>query len=229
MTFTKPPLTIIAAGALGMMMPGVALAQRGGTQSQRAENMRATTALAGRIASTEARIKEAQATRKIIPARATALQRQIAVYRQSMARFSKQQGFVSAAELASYNRALGTIDTELDRLGVAPSHGKHMLQTAMPHAAAAQEDAAFYHCENKPVSVQIASLPLRAAIAKFTQATRCPVSIETQQIGGEDGRELRTVSVRGRMEPSEALSRMLSQSHLHYEVIKGGFSINDEG
>lgn len=223
MTFAKLPLAFAVAGVMGMMMPGVALAQQGGTQVQRAENMRVTKALSAHIASTDARVREAQATRKITPARATTLQGQIAQSRQSMVRLSKQQGFVSAAELASYNRTLETIDAELDRRGVARSYGNR------PQAGTDQQGAAFYRCENKPVMVQIASLPLRAAVARFTQATRCPVSIDTQQIGGEDGRELRTVPVNGRMEPSEVLSRMLSQSHLHYEVIKGGFSINDEG
>ncbi len=127
MTFTKMPFALVAAGALGLMMPGAAVAQQGGAQAQRAENMQATTALRSRIEATQVRIEKAQSTRKITRALATALNRQVMQTRQSMARLGKQQGFVSAAELASYNRTLGTIDTELDRRGVARTSGNDML------------------------------------------------------------------------------------------------------
>jgi len=109
------------------MMPGTAVAQQKGNQAQRAENMQATTALRSRLEATQVRIEKAQSTRKITRARTTALNRQVMQTRQSMARLSKQQGFVSAAELASYSRTLGTIDTELDRRGVARSYGNDML------------------------------------------------------------------------------------------------------
>jgi len=130
MILTKQPFALVAAGAIGLMMPGVAFGQQGGTQIQRTENMQATTALHTRINETQARIENARITHKIARARATALQREIAQTRQSMTRLGKQQGFVSAAELASYNRTLGTIDTELDRRGVARSYGKDMLPAA---------------------------------------------------------------------------------------------------
>lgn len=89
--------------------------------------MRATKALGARITATEARVRAAQATRKITRARATTLQRQIAQSRQSITKLGKQQGFVSAAELASYNRTLGTIDAELDGRGVTRGFGNDML------------------------------------------------------------------------------------------------------
>lgn len=130
MTFTKLPLAIAAAAATGLMVPGAAVAQQGGTQAQRAENMQATTALRSRIEATQVRIEQAQSTRKITRARASALNRQVLRTRQSMARLGKQQGFVSAAELASYTRTLDTIDSELDRRGAARSYGNDMLPAA---------------------------------------------------------------------------------------------------
>ncbi|KQN16258.1 hypothetical protein QP178_05970 [Sphingomonas aurantiaca] len=130
MILTKQPFALVAAVAIGLMMPGVAFAQQGGTQAQRAENMQAATALHTRIDATQARIENARRTHKIARARATALNRQIAQTRQSMTRLGKQQGFVSAAELASYNRTLGTIESELDQRGVARSYGKDMLPAA---------------------------------------------------------------------------------------------------
>jgi len=130
MILTKQPFALVAAVAIGLMMPGVAFAQQGGTQAQRAENMQAATALHTRIDATQARIENARRTHKIARARATALNLQIAQTRQSMTRLGKQQGFVSAAELASYNRTLGTIESELDQRGVARSYGKDMLPAA---------------------------------------------------------------------------------------------------
>ncbi len=127
MTFMKLPFAFAAVGAMGLMMPGTAVAQKGGTQAQQTENMRAIKALGARITATEARVRAAQATRKITHARAVALQRRIGQSRQSMTQLGKQQGFVSAAELASYNRTLGTIDAELDGRGVARSFGNDML------------------------------------------------------------------------------------------------------
>jgi hypothetical protein len=118
MILAKQPFALVAAGAIGLMMSGVAFAQQGGT------------ALHTRIDATQARIESARITHKIARARATTLQRQIAQTRQSMTRLGKQQGFVSAAELASYNRTLGTIDTELDRRDVERSYGKDMLPAA---------------------------------------------------------------------------------------------------
>lgn len=127
MTFTKLRFALVAVGAMGLMMPGAAVAQQGGTQAARAENMQATRALRSRVEATQVRIENAQSTHKITRVRATALNRQVMQTRQSMARLSKQQGFVSAAELASYNRTLGTIDIELDRLGATRSYGNDML------------------------------------------------------------------------------------------------------
>lgn len=127
MTLNKLPFALVAAGAMGLMLPGAAIAQQGGTQAQRAENMQATTALRSRIEATQIRIDKAQSIRKITQARATALRRQITQTRQSMAQLGQQQGFVSAAELASYNRTLSMIDTELDHRGVARSYGNDML------------------------------------------------------------------------------------------------------
>ncbi|WP_454281021.1 hypothetical protein [Sphingomonas sp. Marseille-Q8236] len=44
-----------------------------------------------------------------------------------MTRLNKQQGFVSAAELASYNRSLGEVDVALDGYGVPRGYGNDGL------------------------------------------------------------------------------------------------------
>ena len=126
-------LTVAAGIALAASSPAMALAQHAGTAAQRQDNGHATADLRARIGTTEARVAKAERSRKITPARATALRRQIVQVRRSMTSLAAQQGFVSAAELASYNRALGGIDTELDGRGVERGYGKDMLPASRKH------------------------------------------------------------------------------------------------
>lgn len=93
-----------------------------------------------------------------------------------------------------------------------------------PIAAAAQ-DASYYHCENKRIRLNIPSMPLGKALEKFTAATRCPVSLDTQEVANTDVRLVPTFPVKGRMLPAKALNKMLSSSPLKSRVIKGGYSI----
>ncbi|TCP77424.1 hypothetical protein C8J31_12420 [Rhizobium sp. PP-CC-2G-626] len=104
-----------------------AAAQQHGTQAQRASNDRATADLRTRIGTTEERITEARRGGAITSARAATLRRKVEQTQASMDQLSRQQGFVSAGELASYNRTLGEIDIELDRRGVAHSYGNDAL------------------------------------------------------------------------------------------------------
>lgn len=118
-TFSRT-MTAAALGLLASTTPAVAApTQQYGTQAQRTSNERAVADLRTRIETTQERIAEAQHGGAITRTRSATLARQVAQTRASMTRVSRQQGFVSAAELASYNRVLGAIDVELDRRGVA--------------------------------------------------------------------------------------------------------------
>lgn len=94
----------------------------------------------------------------------------------------------------------------------------------VPQMAAAQ-DASYYHCKNKAVRLNIPAMPLGQALKRFTAVTRCPVSMDAQQVAGNDPRIVPTAAVKGRMLPAKALRQMLSASPLKTRAIKGGFSI----
>ncbi|MGC5799691.1 hypothetical protein [Sphingomonas sp. NFX23] len=130
MSFRKATVPILAALAVVAGLQAQASAQREGTSTQRADNLRATADLKARIETTDARITTAQRGGKITRTRATALRRQVSRTQASMTRLSRQQGFISAAELASYERTLAAIDVELDRRGVERSYGNDMLPSA---------------------------------------------------------------------------------------------------
>lgn len=130
MSFRKATFPILAVLTVIAGSQAPALAQREGTSAQRADNVRAANALRARIGTTDARITTAQRSGKITPTRATALRRQVSRTQASMTRLSRQQGFVSAAEMASYERTLAAIDVELDRRGVERSYGNDMLPAA---------------------------------------------------------------------------------------------------
>lgn len=115
---------------VGTAIPTAAIAQRNGSQVQRADNARQTADLRARFDQTNARIGKAEHSKAITRPRAATLRRQVAQSRQEMAKLSRRQGFVSAAELASYNRTLDVIDVELDRRGVERSYGNDMLPSA---------------------------------------------------------------------------------------------------
>lgn len=106
-------LLIAAATTLVAVAPGAALAQYQGTRSQRADNAHERSDLSDRIADLDTRIGAAQASSAITRTRASELRRQLSKTRQSFTHSTRSQGFVSAAESASYNRTLDAIDTQL--------------------------------------------------------------------------------------------------------------------
>lgn len=130
MSLRKATFPILAALVVTATAQAPAWAQREGTSAQQADNARAAIDLRTRIAATDARITAAQRSGRITRARATALHRQVARTQTSMTRLSRHQSFVSAAEFASYERSLGTIDIELDRRGVERSYGNDVLPSA---------------------------------------------------------------------------------------------------
>lgn len=107
-----------------------AVAQTRNSQAARAQNTRATDKLEARIPLAQDRISAGRRSGKLTRARAGQLNGQISQLQASMTRLNRKQGFVSAAELASYNRTLEAIDAELDRRGVERSYGNDALPSA---------------------------------------------------------------------------------------------------
>lgn len=71
-----------------------------------------------RVATVQARIAEGRRSGKVSRVQASRLDRQVAQVRMNMIRMNSKQDFVSAAELATYNRSLGRVDIALDGHGV---------------------------------------------------------------------------------------------------------------
>jgi hypothetical protein len=123
-------LLIPALAVVGAAIPTAAVAQQRGTQAQQADNARQAAELRARFDQADVRIGKAERSKAISRPRAIKLRQQVAQSRQSMTGLSRRQGFVSAAELASYNRTLDAIDVELDRRGVERSYGNDALLSA---------------------------------------------------------------------------------------------------
>lgn len=212
----KGNLFALAAAITTVGLPGHAIAQSQGTQAQRSANLRATADLRARLGATEQRIAEGQRSGAITRARAAALRQQVAQTRASMTRLNRQQGFVSAAELASYNRTLGTIDGVLDRGGVARRNGHGM---AVAGESGNQAPEFRYNCQNDPIAIAIPGDRLDNALDQLRIATHCPIS------GTELAKGKRSRPVVGTMTPIEALQAMLNGTGLQMRTLKGGFEI----
>ena len=108
-----------------------AAAQVHGVQAAREHEGHEADALKTRIATVQARIAEGRRSGKVSRVRASRLDRQVAQVRSSMTSLNRKQGFVSAAELATYNRTLGGVDVALDGYGVPRGYGNDAL--VAPH------------------------------------------------------------------------------------------------
>ncbi len=214
MKFNTSMLTLAATIAAVVGAPAPAVAQQRGTQAQRSGNVRATTSLRARIDATEARIATAQRSRAITANRAANLRRQLAQTRASMTRLSRQQGFVSAAELASYNQTLGAIDAALDDRGVPRSYGNDML--AGPNG---RNEERRFNCQNDPIDIAIPGDRLEDALDGLSRTTQCPIS------GTRLARGKRSRPVVGRMTPMRALQAMLNGTGLQVQEIRQGFQV----
>ncbi|RYE97219.1 MAG: hypothetical protein EOO77_39465 [Oxalobacteraceae bacterium] len=106
-------LAIAAVTTMTSAIPGTAMAQQHGTRAQRADNADERADLRDRMDEMDQRIGAAQASRAITRTRASELRRKLVTTRQSYVRATRGQGFVSAAESATYNRTLDSIDAQL--------------------------------------------------------------------------------------------------------------------
>jgi len=210
-------LLAVTFGPAVVTTPTVAVsAQQHGAQAQQASNARASSDLRARIGTTGERITKAQRSGAITSARAAALQRQVGQTQSSMNRPTRQQGFVSAAEWASYNRTLGAIDIEFDRRGVARSYGNDALVASDSNDQARDFR---YDCQNEPVAIAIPGDRLDRSLDQLRLTTHCPIS------GTDLARGKRSQPVVGTMTPTAALQAMLNGTGLQMRSIKGGFQI----
>lgn len=117
---------LLSMGAMATVSTAAA-AQAHGVQAARAHNGHEADALKTRIATVQARIAEGRRSGKVSRVRASRLDRQVVQVRMGMTRLNREQGFVSAAELATYNRTLGRVDVALDSYGVPRGYGNDGL------------------------------------------------------------------------------------------------------
>ncbi len=130
MTFDKALFAAATVLAVFAVPSGGAMAQQRGTQAQRAQNAQATADMRSRLAAADDRIVAHQRRGKVPPARAAEMRRDLTKARQDLERFNRQQGFVSAAQLASYGRMVVAIDDELGKRANERSYGNDALPSA---------------------------------------------------------------------------------------------------
>lgn len=107
---------LIPAVAVLTMAPAFAvpaLAQQQPGHPYLPDNAQAAIDMQSRLSAAIDRVRVTEQHGTIDAARSTALRRQLASAQRGMARLKHQQGFVSAAELASYGRLVESVDAEL--------------------------------------------------------------------------------------------------------------------
>jgi hypothetical protein len=130
MRLKKLILPALVTFSLASAMPGSAEAQQRGNQAQRGQNEQATADMRMRIDAAIERVRVTEQHGKISPARSAAVRRQLAQVQGQMERLRRRQGFVSAAELASYDRMLVAVDAELGAGASGHSYGNDALPSA---------------------------------------------------------------------------------------------------
>ncbi|WP_028964953.1 hypothetical protein [Sphingomonas phyllosphaerae] len=130
MTFHKLllPVTALLAIVTGTASPAVA--QFRDNQAYRPSNAQQTKDMRSRLAAAIDRVRVTEQHGKLSPARSAALRNQLMQAQRQMVGFERQQGFVSAAELASYDRLVVGIDAELGDVSGRRSYGNDALPSA---------------------------------------------------------------------------------------------------
>jgi len=209
-------LSCLALLAATAVVPVCADAQTQGTQAQRAANAQAAASVLKRFDAADARIAEGRRAGAITRGQATVLSRQLAQARRSLTSSSRRQGFVSAGELASYDRTIATVSTDLDRRGVVREYGSDgLVANNVPEV----QKEFRYDCQNAPIAIAIPGDRLESALDQLRLATHCPVS-GTALANGKRSRP-----VVGTMTPRAALTQMLNGTGLKANTLKGGFQI----
>lgn len=130
MTLYKLLLPAFATLAIASTMPSGAIAQQRGSQTYRPDNTQATADMRSRIAAAIDRVQVTEQHGKLTRARSAELRRQLVQAQRQMATLSRRQGFVSAAELASYDRLIVGIDAEMGANAGGHSYGNDALPSA---------------------------------------------------------------------------------------------------
>ncbi|MEH3046179.1 hypothetical protein [Sphingomonas adhaesiva] len=123
-------LPVFAILAVAGGLPTSAAAQYRGNQAYRPSNAQSTKDMRSRLSAAIDRVRVTQEHGRLSPARSDALRRQLVQAQREMERFERQQGFVSAAELASYDRLVVGIDAELGSVSGVRSYGNDALPSA---------------------------------------------------------------------------------------------------
>lgn len=162
-------------------MPGLAEAQQRGSQTQRAENAQATANMRMRLDAAIERVRVTEQHGKISPARSAAVRRQLAQAQSQMERLRRQQGFVSAAELASYDRMVVAVDAELGAGASGHSYGNDALPSA--EVVAFQRTDARLHYRNASIEYDAKNCAVYQGSAPNGQVRREPLR-------GTNGRQI---------------------------------------
>ena len=138
-----PTLAIIA---FSTAMSGPAVAQLSGTAAQRSDNAQASANMRSRIDAAIERVRVTEQHGKISRARSSAVRAELARAQAEMAAFKRRQGFVSAAQLASYDRMVVGVDAELG--AGASGHASTNGARPGPDLVAFQRTHAKLHYDN---------------------------------------------------------------------------------
>lgn len=123
-------LSALAVLASAPTLTAPATAQQPAVRPYRPNNAQATADMRSRLAAAIDRVRVMQQHGKLTPARSAALQRQIARAQSDMAQLKRRQGFVSAAQLATYGRLVEGVDAELSASANGRSYGNDALPSA---------------------------------------------------------------------------------------------------
>ncbi|MEH3105446.1 MAG: hypothetical protein PGN12_16280 [Sphingomonas phyllosphaerae] len=130
MTFHKLLLPVTALLVTGTTPPTIAVAQPRGNPAYRPDNAQQTKDMRSRLAAAIDRVRVTEQHGKLSAARSAALRNQLMQAQRQMTGFEHQQGFVSAAELASYDRLVVGIAAELGSESGSRSYENDALPSA---------------------------------------------------------------------------------------------------
>ncbi len=173
---------LIPAVAVLTMAPAFAvpaLAQQHPVRPYRPNNAQATIDMQSRLSAAIDRVRVTEQHGTITPARSMALRRQLASAQRDMARLKRQQGFVSAAELASYGRLVESVDAEL---GAGPrdhSYGNDGLPS--PEVIAFQKLDARLHYRNARIEYDGRNCAVYQGIGRDGRTHREPLLDEARR------------------------------------------------
>lgn len=174
-------LPAVVTMSLASVMPGLAAAQQRGSQTQRAENTQAAANMRMRLDAAIERVRVTEQHGKISHVRSAAVRQQLVKAQRQMERLRRQQGFVSAAELASYDRMVVAVDAELGAGASGHSYGNDALPSA--------EVIAFKRTDAR-LRYRSASIEYDAKNCAVYQGSAPNGQLRREPLRGTDGRQI---------------------------------------